>query len=498
MKIIYLTLLFSVVLFAGCSVSKSYKPDGKYSPETLKEDYSLLRKILEDKHPALYWYTPKDSMDFYFNKGYQNISDSMTELQFGWKIVAPVLNKIHCGHTSFNMSRNWYHFIKDKRIPSFPLYLKTWKDSMVVTGNLNKQDSIFKRGTIIKSINGIPNKELIKIMSSYLPQDGFENNINNLRFSTGFPYYHQNIFGIYKNYSVEYLDSSGLKKKAIIPYFNPANDTLKVKNEKKEIKLLYKKLNRKERLLRMRELTIDSSKTIANINLYTFSKAHLRHFFRRSFREIKQKNIKNLVIDIRGNGGGDIGNYVALTRFIKNTNFKVSDSSYARAKSLAPYSKYIKGSFFTNLGLRFLTKNKSDFQHFEYWEKHIFHPKKNNHFDHDVYVVTNGFTFSASSLFCNAVKGQNNVTIVGENTGGGWYGNSGIFIPEIILPQTKLRVRLPLFKIVQYNHVASKGTGVPPDVEINPTTQSVIDQSDLKLIKIKELIRSRSLRTKVE
>ncbi|MEI9933507.1 MAG: hypothetical protein WDM71_01325 [Ferruginibacter sp.] len=86
-----------MLFFSGCSVSKYYDPNKKYSPQQLRQDYSLLRNILEKKHPSLYWYTSKDSMDYYFDKGYQSISDSMTELQFGWQVLAPLTNKYIAG-----------------------------------------------------------------------------------------------------------------------------------------------------------------------------------------------------------------------------------------------------------------------------------------------------------------------------------------------------------------------------------------------------------------
>ena len=110
----YIFLLASCVGFANCSVTKNYNADKKYPKEKLQEDYTLLRNILEKKHPSLYWYTPKDSMNKFFDEGYQNIKDSMTELQFGWKVLAPITNKIHCGHTSFSMSKGWNKFIKNK------------------------------------------------------------------------------------------------------------------------------------------------------------------------------------------------------------------------------------------------------------------------------------------------------------------------------------------------------------------------------------------------
>src|ERR1700676_2284416 len=121
--------LFIATIFCSCSVSKNYNPDKKYSKEELQRDYSLLRNILEKKHPSLYWYTSKDSMDYFFDRGYQNITDSMTELQFGWNVLAPLINKIHCGHTSFVMSKGWRKFIRGVTIPSFPLQLKIWNDT---------------------------------------------------------------------------------------------------------------------------------------------------------------------------------------------------------------------------------------------------------------------------------------------------------------------------------------------------------------------------------
>ena len=158
---------FVMVICLGllsCSVSKTYNADKKFSKEKLQEDYSLLRNILEKKHPSLYWYTSKDSMDYYFDEGYKNISDSMTELQFGWKILAPLTNKIHCGHTSFSMSKGWNKFIRNKRITSFPFSLTTWKDTMLATANLNRKDPVIKRRMLITSINGRKNCEMINKM----------------------------------------------------------------------------------------------------------------------------------------------------------------------------------------------------------------------------------------------------------------------------------------------------------------------------------------------
>ncbi|MEO6329572.1 MAG: S41 family peptidase [Ginsengibacter sp.] len=485
---LFFSFLTSAFLLTGCTVSKNYSPDKKFSKEQLQEDYTLLRNILEKKHPSLYWYTSKDSMDNYFQQGYQHIEDSMTELQFAWKIIAPLTNKIRCGHTSFSMSNGWNKFIKNRKIPFFPLHLKIWADTMVVTANLNIKDSVIKKGYLITAINGISNHHLLQKMFGYMAQDGYADNVNYIRLSNNFPYFHRNIFGLYKTYSIEYLDITGVEKKALIPMYDPSADTLE--KHKRFLPGHVKKLSKRQRLEWIRSLQIDTAQSTAILKLNSFAKGNLPKFFRRTFKRLHEENISNLIFDIRNNGGGDINNFVFLTRFISNSSFKVADTAASIAKNFRPYSRYIKAGFFDRLALVFLTKKGNDKKyHFGFWENRNIKPKQHNHFNGNVYVLTNGLTFSASALFCNAVKGQSNVKLVGEETGGGWYGNSGIMIPDIILPSTKLKVRLPFFRLVQYHHIAKKGTGVLPDVLVGPTVKDVRDNIDRKTAVAKEMIR---------
>ncbi len=485
---------FLVFLLSSCSASlKNYNPDKKFSQQELQSDYTLLRNILEKKHPSLYWYTSKDSMDFYFDSLYHAIPDSMTELQFGWNILAPLTQKIHCGHTSFGMSKKWNKFMQGRTIPSFPLFVKVWKDTMIVTFNLNKKDSVLKPGTLITSINNIPNDIIVQQMLQYLPLDGYAGNVNYIRISSNFPYLHRSIFGLYKSYRVGYIDSNGNKGKVIVPMWEPPKDSTKKKPAKPPVKISKAK-QKKERIESFRSLSIDSSINTAILTLNTFSNGggrHLRRFINRSFKTIKKQNIKNLVVDLRSNGGGDITLSVLLSKYLRSTPFKVADSAYSVSKNFSPYTSNIKSAFWNNLGLIFLSKKRKDgLYHFGYWERHVFNPKTKNHFDGRTYVLINGPTFSASTLFCNAVKGQPNITLVGEEAGGGWYGNNGIMIPDITLPNTKLRVRLPFFRLVQYNHVPKDGSGVMPDIYIPPTADGVRKKEDRKMMIVKEMIKN--------
>ena len=484
-----LFFVFSCFLFS-CTVSKNYSPAKKYPRQELQQDYTLLKNILEEKHPSLYWYTSKDSMDYYFARYYKAIGDSMTELQFAWQILAPLIDKIHCGHTSVGMSKAYSKWAGYRRFPSFPLFLKVWNDTMAVTGNLNPKDSIFKRGTLITSINGVSNHSMIEKMFGYLPEDGHANNINYIRLSANFPYFYRNIYGLSKRYSVTYLDSTGVEKTDTLPIFIAHKDSAR---KDSLAKIERRKLPKEKKILQYRSLEIDSSGKFAVMTLNTFSKGRLRSFFRKSFKKLKKENINNLVLDIRSNGGGRVELSTLLTKYISRKPFKVADTLFARTRTLKPYARYIKGKFLNNIELFFISSKRSDgLFHMRQMEREIHKPKKVNGYKGDVYVLVNGPTFSASTLFCNYIKGQPGVTLVGEETGGGWYGNDGIMIPDIILPHTKTRVRLPLFRIVQYNHITEKGTGVVPDIYIPTNYDALLKSYDKKMQVVKKLILDKS------
>ncbi len=489
-----LVVLCVLLLYSCASTNKNFNPNKKYPAQQLQQDYSLLRSILETKHPSLYWYTSKDSMDMYFDKYYSEIKDSMTEQQFGWKIIAPLTDKIHCGHTSFGRSKAYNNWAEDKRFPSFPLFLKCWNDTMAVTSNLNRKDSVFKRGTLITSINGIKNTDLTKIMFGYMTEDGYANNVNYLRISNNFPYYHRNIFGLSKTYAVTYLDSSGKERRKNIPVFEfpkdsskKARDSVVAKKDKPD-----KKETRQKKLLALRSLAVDTASNTAIVTINTFSSGSLRKFYRQTFRYIKRAKIDNVVLDIRSNGGGRIRLSTLLTKYVSRVNFKVADTSFAVARSLRPYSKHIKQGFINNLGLFFLTKKNNDgLYHFGNWERKMYKPKTANRYAGNLYVLINGSTFSAASLFSNAVKGQPGVVLVGEETGGGWHGNNGILIPDIVLPNTNIKVRLPLFRLVQYNHPPKDGRGVQPDIYIGPNYDVLVKGGDKKMQVVMEMIKAK-------
>jgi len=485
-------LFLVVMVVTGCSSVKTpFEPTKKYSPRQLENDYTIFENVLKESHPGLYWYTSKDSMDYFFDWGHQRIKDSLTEPQFK-QVLTYVLARIDCGHTTVRSSKKYSKYLDTLRNENFfPLSLKLWDDTTVVAANLNRRDTVLKRGTVIQAIDHKSIREITDTLFKFISSDGYNitHKFQTLSNRGGFGSLYSNVFGLQKEYDIDYIDPSGKPGSQEIPVYDPTKDTLNRLAIRRFIRPT-KKERKKMNLETVRSLRLDTSNQIAFLDVNSFGRGYqLKKFFKHSFKTIRKRRASYLVVDMRSNGGGSVTNSTLLSKYLADRKFKVCDTLYAINRN-SRYHSYIEKYFFNRLFMLVFTRKKKDgYFHFGYFEKHYFKPKGKNHFDGKCYVLIGGNSFSATTLFVNSIIKQDNVTVVGEETGGGAYGNTAWLIPDVKLPETKLEFRLPLFRLVMDKNQLKTGHGIEPEVEVKPTVDAIRRNADYKLDKVLELIQ---------
>lgn len=484
-------LLITSSILISCAVFTPAKtsPETKLSPQILKEDLSLLKRILEANHPSLYWYSSQESLDRAYQRAFGAIKDSMNLVAYK-NLLAEWVAQIQCGHTRVlfptNFSRNADRF----RYPSFPLTLKVWNDTAVVTGNFDRNDSVLRRGTAIISINDRSIANITATMYAYMSTDGNALNHKAQNISSNFPAWYRTVFGTDTLYRFVYRTKEGntdtVSRKAFTPIRVASASS--VDSSRNTTATLSK---RAVRLLSKRVLMVDTVNRFAVMRLNTFSNGAMKRFFRSSFRSLKKLGIQDLAIDLRENGGGRVNNYIRLTRYLAQQPFKVGDTVAATTRNIQ-YKRYIKPAWPFWIAMQFsATKMEDGKFHYRRYERHYFQPYSSDKaYRGNLYLIQGGATFSAASMFTATLKGQSNVLVVGEESGGGYYGNSAMHIPEIVLPNSKLRVTLPLYRLVMDKNRV-KGRGVMPDIAVPPNATMIAKGVDPKLLYISNLIAAK-------
>ncbi|HEX6914398.1 MAG TPA: S41 family peptidase [Chitinophagaceae bacterium] len=492
-RLIQLLTATACVFFFSCrTASVQHDISKKYSVAELSEDFSVLRGALEANHPSLYWYTTKDSLDNYFDAVYNSITDSMTEPEFRNK-VAWVVSKIHDGHTAVRFSRRYTNAVEKSQRPVFPLAIKTWEDSLVVLGSAFRGDSVFTRGTIIVSINNLSPRVMLDSMFRFISTDGYTDNFKSQVVSFNFGTHYANAFGLDSLHQIRFLDSNRNVRTVLMRNYDPKSDTLRRKGRGvTQVVVPTRRQLREAKKLSRRSMTIDTLLNTAYIRVATFSAGKLKPFFRRSFKTIHKRGIQSVVFDLRENGGGNIMNSTRLTQYLIKKPFRLADTVAAVSRRFR-YGEYIRPSLAYKISMFFTSnRRRSDGRyHFRYFENHEFEPRKKYHFDGDVYLIQGGYSFSATTLFIDALQGQDNVTVIGEETGGGSYGNSAVHLPQIILPNTKIRIILPIYRVVIDASKPKTGRGIFPDIEVKPSSVALKEGWDPKIAKVKELIQQK-------
>lgn len=462
----------------------------RIAPAQMRSDLVLLKKILEANHPSLYWYTSKAVIDSSFETLEKELTDSLTTIEFRNR-VAEWISQIKCGHTVVRLPKKTSRQFQQNKVAMFPLQVKVWGDSMVVLANQHRGDSVLTRGTILRSINGYNTKAITDRIFNTISTDGDAVNHRNQVVTNSFPFWHALHFGTDSIYRIEYIDPAGKTGTTIIRPFSPAERIAQQKQSDSLAVVRPPEISKRQmRRLSRRSLTIDTLQRSAFMRLNTFSRGSLKSFFRKSFRKMNALQIEHLVIDLRNNSGGRVSNSTALTKYLSNQPFKIGDTVAAISRKFR-YSRYIQPVVPFWLAMNFGAVKAADGAiHYRRYEQHYYPPKTKHHFNGNIYLLQGGYTFSAATMFIAALKGQENVTVIGEESGGGYYGNSAMHIPNITLPESRLSISLPLYKLVMDKN-RSKGRGIIPDILVPPSSAAIRAGVDLKTDTVLSLIKTK-------
>ncbi|MFZ1807186.1 MAG: S41 family peptidase [Cyclobacteriaceae bacterium] len=428
------------------------------STEEQKEDINVLHTNLEKYHPGLYRYTTKDSIDLAFSRAKTRITSQ--PLACFYAEITQLLSKVRCGHT-----RSYSPVAMDEAFTQnelfFPASIK-YLDGKVYINEVFMPKTQLRTGVEVVAINDRSIEEINFILFSHLPSDGFittgKRKMIERRFSL---YYQLYVDSGTKEYELQLRNLNG--ELQCITIAGTSWDQLEpTQNKQLPLSISF---HSDYALLDIR--TFDS-RTISQ------SEQDYYDFLESSFSELKQKNVKNLIMDLRGNGGGDDNYGATLVSYFAKDSFRY----FEHIEVTDNYDGY--GKVNLKNGRRLMTSHKG----LDVWQ-----PQANG-FTGNVYVLIDGFSFSTCADVATVMHHHQLATFIGEETGGGYDGNTSGNSKSLVLPNSGIRINVPMWKYTTANigH-PYHGRGVMPDYPVEQTRKELLENKDAVMAKALQLMQ---------
>lgn len=448
----------------------------KFSAEQAKSDLKFTCDALKAAHPSLYRYTKEEEYNWVYDFIQRGIVDSIDKSELAEKVNL-LLSTARCVHTSasnaFTLnSKHYFNF--NFIISNGNLYARNIKELKLVRDNDENTlpnisiKSLITDTSLVKivSINNIPAVEIISRMMMLKSGDGYSNSFNEAVISKNFNSFFNVLYKVPVICSIEYETKSGAKK-------IPVERTLKYTAKSTDFN--WDNWQVSDSMHSVYLLKNKNYKSIYVLQVKSFQKNY-KEFYQRIFARMEQDSIKKIVIDLRANSGGNIYHAFELLNYLIDQDLTM----YAERKKNLKLSPFLKAKGYSQLYMsRFLYDVYPSGQR---WSeagmkkyRYSFKSKKSKTFNPEIVVLIDGQSTSSASLTAAYLKFYTKATFVGNETGGTFVGNNGRAFPEFLLPNSNIKLKIPLYRITYFPGVPDNGRGVVPD-QIIDTKYSKKDQ----------------------
>ncbi len=407
-----------------------------FKKEILQSDFKQFRSILEETHPALYDYTEKSVLDSLFESNYSSIQSDLAFSSF-LMLMTEVISEVGCGHSSLWIPGD-YWIVAPERL--FPLRLSSAGEAFYVTGSFAEStgDSLsgdagkIPMGSEIRSINGEAFEDIVAHLESLTSADGLNPAFRRAKVAQHFAVKYAMAYGFPEDFTITYQEPGMyLSEEAMLHGVSKVqvDRGMKPHNE-----LSMKELRQGQVAL----LTINTFIYYDQVDMF-------RSFMDSVFQVIDQKGIDKLILDLRGNGGGDPFCSSYLWGYLQHEPEPYFEDHYGRYDTLANVI-----------------------------------PQATRHFKGDLYTLIDGLGFSTTGHFCGLLKYHQVGKFVGSETGATYTCTGNATYPA--LDETGIMVGTA--RVMRYTAAVKNmdpRRGVIPDYPVESTQKDLINGRDAVL-----------------
>lgn len=463
--------------------------DGVYAQQ---EDFRVFKSTLLSKEGTLDMHLEQDSINYYLEILGDKLANHQSDLE-EYKLFSEMIARLDCGHTQVIANRSVQaEWLLEKNALPIDMYLVGRRlvvgqivpadyENVARDGLPKSEHQHIPAGSEILEIDEYTVPEMMEHMGRYISSD---------EGSMDFKYFQAaKLFEFYRHMALPFTKDS-IPVKYVTPtydttvvYFEPGKapiHSMNVRlaewsNEYKEGEAdmgKFKVVNDKYGYFRFKSFSASAGKDY-------------EAFLKESFQEMKDKKIRRLVVDLRGNTGGVmqyefikyfVGADVNIGRYVIAKPFKKRDNQYIRK---------VHPSFFRYAVLSWSQKHKIKKGSFDNGTIYTEDIDEDLVYDGEVCVITDEGTFSSAAILSCQLKTLADAKIVGRPAGGSFYsGNAGTLI--VHLPESGLEISVNPNTFYSHLERVDDPTAIKqPDVYLDPL---ILDAENRKQFYFKEAI----------
>ena len=474
------------------------------SSADLETDLAILRKAYQELHPGLYRYNSKAEMDARFDALKKEFAQDQT-LAEAYLLLSEFAAHIKCGHTYpnfFNQKKSVVEalFQGQDRVP---FYFRWFGARMIVIEDFT-HEKLFPRGSEVLSINGTSSNEILRRLMTVARADGANDAKR-------------------KSYLEVTGDSEYEAFDIYFPLFYPPKSTsmtfdVRRPGETTTHRAAATALTFAERIapIKSREADrkggdqvlfewkyLDDGSAFLRMPTWALydSKWDWKAWLNERLDELAAKNPPALIIDLRGNEGGeDIGDEIlkrispkdlTISNYRRLVRYRATPPELDRFldtwdpsfKKWGDSAQELSKPWPTAPPVHYFALNR----YADDASGNDLIPAAGKPYRGKVFVIVDSNNSSATFQFARLVQEKKLATLVGENTGGNLRGINGGAFFFLRLPKSGIEMDLPL--IGTFPESPQPNSGLQPNIVVSPSVEDLIAGRDPALKKISERIR---------
>lgn len=401
-----------------------------FTVEEMRQDFIQMREILEKEHCCLYEYTGKAELDSICDHRMALIDRPMRYHEF-FGILAPVVAKIGCMHTALWMPGGFFDPGRDN---FFPLQVRLVEDHLVVSGSYRDTLEV-PVGSIVMDINGRSAAAILGDLRTVTSADAFNPYFVTAQIEKRFSMFYASLFGFPEKYRVTYALPG--RKTRVVAELHPA--TMRSVHD-----VVFANFQQPPLTVEFIDSTSTAVLTVKTFSYYDRVQ-YFRSFMDSCFSLLRERATGNLILDLRGNDGGDPFCAVILYSYLESKPAPYFAEPYGRYAELADPV-----------------------------------PPAENRFTGRLLTLIDGRCASTNGHFCALLKYHRIGEFVGTPSGATYKCNAGKDT-EFRLGNTDLILTLGRTTFAAAVEGLDKTKPIMPDIPVRVTYADVLDGRDVYL-----------------